>query len=162
MSTPQFFETTTVAELIHRGLACRPYPSPAKASQKLQREASVLVVDDERTIADTLVLILNSKGFRAAAAYSGETALQLMRAARPDILITDVMMPGMNGVELATEVRQSWPACRILLFSGNAATSDLVESARQQGQHFELVAKPVHPEELIRRLSSEGAGDEAA
>jgi CheY-like chemotaxis protein len=62
------------------------------------------------------------------------------------------MMPGMTGVELAIQFKQSQPECKILLFSGQAATSDLLRKAREQGYEFELLAKPVHPADLLARL----------
>lgn len=112
----------------------------------------VLVVDDERVIADTLSIILNQAGFDASAAYSGQQAVESARAQRPDLIITDVVMPEMNGIEAAIAIRQFLPGCRILLFSGQAATTDLLESARHQGHDFEILAKPVHPRDLLAKI----------
>src|SRR5579875_2782848 len=61
----------------------------------------ILVVDDHRMIADSLVEILNMSGFRALVAYDGEAALRTALEVHPDYLLTDVVMPSMNGVELA-------------------------------------------------------------
>jgi DNA-binding response OmpR family regulator len=61
-------------------------------------------------------------------------------------------MPGMNGIELAIAVRQQFPDCYILLFSGQANTADTLEDAKRCGYDFELLAKPLHPEELITRI----------
>lgn len=112
----------------------------------------VLVVDDERVIADTLVAILNKAGYAATAAYDGRSALEIARIVPPELLLTDVMMPGMNGVELAVAVKQAVPDCRVLLFSGQAATIDLLEEARGAGHDFALLVKPVHPHDLLVRL----------
>ena len=112
----------------------------------------VLVVDDERIIADTLAIILDQNGYDAAAAYTGTTAVEHARKAKPDLIISDVIMPDMNGIEAAIRIRQFLPRCKILLFSGQAATADLLEHARAQGHEFEILAKPVHPQDLLAKL----------
>lgn len=112
----------------------------------------ILVVDDERVIADTLVIILNRNGFEATAAYSGETAVDLAQSLKPQMIISDVIMNDMNGIEAAIQIRSLLPGCKILLFSGQAATADLLEKARAQGHEFEILAKPVHPQDLLMRL----------
>lgn len=118
-----------------------------------QRAQRVLVVDDERLIANSLAQILTASGFEAKAVYSGETAVTVARELRPDVLITDVMMEGISGIEAASSITQFLPACRIILFSGQAATTDLLENAEAEGQHFELLSKPVHPKVLLRHLA---------
>jgi DNA-binding response OmpR family regulator len=100
------------------------------------------------------VEILNKSEFRAVAAYDGKTALRLATETRPDIVLTDVMMPGMNGIDLAIAVRDEQPETTILLFSGQAVTRDLLENARSEGYEFELLLKPIHPEDLIQRLKA--------
>ena len=64
------------------------------------------------------------------------------------------MMPGMTGIELAIQFRQAQPACKALLFSGQAATADLLEKAREQGHDFDLLSKPIHPADLLAKLRS--------
>jgi CheY-like chemotaxis protein len=113
----------------------------------------VLVVDDERVIADTLSMILSKCGFTTMTAYDGTSALQLANAAPPDLIITDVMMPGMTGIELAITISKTIPTCKILLFSGQAATVDLLEQARGAGYNFTTLTKPVHPTDMLRRIS---------
>ena len=112
----------------------------------------VLIVDDERMIADTLAQILNASGFEARAVYDGEAAIAESGRFQPDILLTDVIMRGMSGVEAAIAVSKILPMCRVILFSGQAATTDLLQRARAQGHRFELLAKPIHPEELLKTL----------
>lgn len=112
----------------------------------------VFVVDDESVIASTLAIILNRAGFEAHAMSSGEEAVESLAKLRPDLLITDVMMGRMNGIEVATIFRNKLPDCKILLFSGQAATTDLLEKARALGHNFEILAKPVHPADLIAKL----------
>ncbi len=119
-------------------------------------KTKVLVVDDEHTIANTLSLILNISGFEARAAYSGEAAVEAMGSFQPDVVISDVVMTGMSGIETAIAFRTQRPNCKILLFSGQAATADLLHHAREQGYHFEIMAKPVHPSDLIAKLRTVG------
>jgi CheY-like chemotaxis protein len=113
----------------------------------------ILVVDDERVIADTLSVILSGNGFDVLTAYDGESALELVRKSSPNLLLTDVMMPGMTGIELAIALTKAAPSCKVLLFSGQAATMDLLASAKEQGHQFNLVSKPIHPSDLLSRIS---------
>src|SRR5580658_10181579 len=113
----------------------------------------VLVVDDESAIADTLAKILTLSGYAAMPVYDAEEALETALLMPPELLITDVMLPGMSGIELAIQMRRIFPDCRVLLFSGQAATSDLLSSAARAGHKFTLLIKPVHPTELLRRVS---------
>lgn len=112
----------------------------------------VLVADDERVIADTLVMILNQSGFEARAVYSGEKAVELAPGYQPDMLISDVIMADLNGIDAAIRIRALLPRIKILLFSGQAATADLLEDARAKGYEFEILAKPVHPQDLLNKL----------
>jgi CheY-like chemotaxis protein len=112
----------------------------------------VLVADDERVIADTLAMILSQSGFDARAVYSGEKAVEMASIFKPDMMISDVIMADLNGIEAAIQIRALFPQIKILLFSGQAATADLLEKARSHGYEFEILAKPVHPQDLLTRL----------
>jgi len=112
----------------------------------------VLVADDERVIADTLAMILNQSGFTARVAYTGEKALEMAEEFQPEMLISDVIMAGLNGIDAAIKIREILPSIKILLFSGQAATADLLEKARERGYEFEILAKPVHPQDLLAKL----------
>jgi CheY-like chemotaxis protein len=116
------------------------------------RKPRVLVVDDEQVIADTLARILDLNGYEASAVYSGTAAVESARSLQPDLVISDVIMQDMNGIEAAINIRGFLPSCKILLFSGQAATADLLENARAQGHEFEILAKPVHPADLLAKL----------
>jgi DNA-binding response OmpR family regulator len=116
----------------------------------------VVVADDEEVIANTLAMILNQAGFQARAVYSGESVLDILPDFRPDMLISDVIMQGITGIDTAIKVRSRLPSCKILLFSGQACTADLLEKARTEGHEFEILSKPVHPSELLARMRSTG------
>jgi len=113
---------------------------------------SVLVVDDERTVADTLTAILRHHNYDASAAYSAEEALVWCSGKRLDVVITDVFMGRMNGVELAMHLAQTAPECRVLLVSGHANTPTLAEMAN--GYKFPILAKPVLPREILTFLAT--------
>lgn len=114
----------------------------------------VLVVDDECTVADTLTEILIRSGFAAITAYDGASALEAALLNPPEVLITDVILPGMSGIELAITVRRIFPDCRVLLFSGNASTTALLASATRAGHKFQLLTKPVHPAVMLAHVSA--------
>lgn len=124
----------------------------AEAENAARSGPTVLVVDDQRMVADTTAEILNQNGFRAISAYSGDAALLLAQDLKPDYLLADVMMPGMNGIELAIAVNKVLPTTRVTLFSGQAGVTDLLQDAKAEGYLFEILAKPIHPEKLIEYL----------
>jgi CheY-like chemotaxis protein len=114
------------------------------------REAKAsLIVDDERVITDTLVTIFSQSGYEVKGAYSAEQALASLEDWHPDLAIIDVLLPAMNGIDLAIRIKPEWPHCHIPLFSGQAATSDLLDLAQKNGHTFDVLAKPVHPSELL-------------
>lgn len=114
----------------------------------------VLVVDDESLIADSVAAILSRNGYDAEAKYSGASALESIKEGCPDIIVSDVVMPDFNGIQLAKAVRTLCPKTRIVLFSGNVDTSSLLDDASMEGYFFEILAKPVHPLQLLKTLKS--------
>ena len=122
----------------------------------------VLVIDDEKNLADTLVWILERAGFEATAAYDGESALQRLDTFQPDVVISDVIMPGVNGIEVCTRIQARFPKCHILLFSGQTATNELLGEAREHGLTWELLAKPMDPDELLAKVTSLAEKSESA
>ena len=117
------------------------------------REPFVLVVDDDQLVADTLSIVFKRAGYNVRTAYDGEGALAIASVEQPDILVTDVNMPFMNGVDLAMTLLQTAPECKVLLFCGLAALADLTE-ARAAGYDFPIQIKPVHPTELLQNVAN--------
>ena len=109
----------------------------------------VLVVDDEPLIAETLAAILNNSGLAALTAPDGLAALEIARLMPPEILISDVAMPRMNGFDLAVEITKAIPDCDVILFSGQANSSDLEAMNQAIGGSFVTLVKPVHPADLL-------------
>jgi CheY-like chemotaxis protein len=128
-------------------------PAHADGQKAEGHRPVVLVVDDESVIADTLAEILSRSGYHAVPVYDGDSALETALLTPPEMLITDVVLPGMTGIELAITIRRIFPDCKIILFSGQASTADLLASARAEGHHFTLLNKPLHPQDLLQRVS---------
>ncbi len=112
----------------------------------------VFVVDDRTTVAESLAMVLVQAGFRAMAFDDPTIALSAASLKHPDALISDVIMPRMTGVDLALRVKSAHPECMVLLYSGQIRTSDLLARAKKEGHEFEILTKPVHPEEILKRL----------
>jgi DNA-binding response OmpR family regulator len=113
-------------------------------------------VDDEHVVADTIAEILGQNGFDPTVAYDYDHAFSAAESSAPDILITDVVMIGKTGVDLAIKIRDRFPATRIFLLSGQAVTSSVLNNARERGYDFELLAKPLHPTALLKALRGHG------
>jgi CheY-like chemotaxis protein len=130
-------------------------PGGGQEAQSLEQRPVVLVVDDERVIADTLSIILRKSGYAVHTAYDAASALDLAGVIPPHLLLSDVMMgPGMDGTQLAIEMMLNYPDCKVILFSGHAATQDLLEKARVLGHSFTVLSKPLHPAELLANIQS--------
>jgi len=122
----------------------------------------ILVVDDEVTVAETLALILQGCHYDVRAAFSAEQAIEILAEWRPDLVITDVMLPQMNGIDLGCVVKANYPNCGVLLVSGHPGTTELLEIAWQKGNHFEILAKPLHPAvilDMVAGLLPSAAGE---
>jgi CheY-like chemotaxis protein len=115
-----------------------------------ERGPVALVVDDERIVADTLAIILRKSGFSAVAAYDGLSALNLAKEIWPQLVISDVVMPKMTGIELAIALKEILPSCKVLLFSGQGSTADLLRKAKDAGHDLATLDKPIHPSDLLR------------
>lgn len=112
----------------------------------------LLIVDDEPLVADTLSVILSREGFSVMKAYNAASALRQAALRTPHLMVTDVAMPGMNGIDLAVTMQQVCPTCKVLLFSGHNASGKILAAS---GQEFRLLTKPVHPTKLVTYISRE-------
>ncbi|MGA8729605.1 MAG: response regulator [Terracidiphilus sp.] len=113
----------------------------------------ILIIDDDHGIADTLALIFSAHRYAARVAYSAEEAIEMIAEWPPHVAIIDVMLPRMNGIELAIVLKANHPGCRTLLFSGQPDTSKLVEEALKRGHRFEILAKPLPPTFLLETVA---------
>jgi DNA-binding response OmpR family regulator len=86
-------------------------------------------------------------------AYSGEAALEIANVIPPELLISDVVLTGMNGVDLAIAIQAKVPDCKVLLFSGLPSSVEMLAAAREVGHNFTLLDKPLHPAQLFAQLA---------
>jgi DNA-binding NtrC family response regulator len=114
------------------------------------QKTSIYVVDDEHAIASTLVTILKIYGYDARSFSVPLLALEAAKSKSPDLLLTDVVMPGMSGIELAVQIQLICPDCKVLLFSGQASTRST--KTMEDGHNFAVLLKPVHPKDLLKKL----------
>jgi CheY-like chemotaxis protein len=128
-------------------------PISTLEAQKEPYRPVVLVVDDESVIADSLTDILKRSGYAAISAYDGEGALETALITPPELLITDVILPGMNGIELAIAMKRIFPDCKVILSSGQASSARLLAKAEGAGHHFLFLTKPVHPRNLLEHVA---------
>lgn len=126
--------------------------SDSKAESRPNKRVRIFVVDDEHAVATTLALVLKGEGFDAIPFTQPIEALKAARSEPPDLLLSDVVMPRLSGIELAIGVLEHCPGCEILLFSGMPESTDLLTSRHNSGRLFELLPKPMHPRELLGRI----------
>ena len=116
-------------------------------------ERKILLVEDEKVVADTLGKILSSKGYDTRVAYTAEAAIQIVSQWSPHLAILDVMLPKMNGIELAVVLIERFRGCHVLLFSGQPSVEGLMQKAKSEGHVFEILAKPIHPTVMLDTIS---------
>lgn len=109
----------------------------------------VLVVDDERAIADALARILRDHGHESRAEYSGDAAMYSTEEFQPQVLIADIVMPGVSGVELAEWFTETHPQCRVLLTSANLLHFDPSYLEFPNAERVAFLPKPVRISELL-------------
>jgi two-component system, chemotaxis family, chemotaxis protein CheY len=110
----------------------------------------VLVIDDERDTRDTMRHILEHEGFEVLVAADGSEGIKLLRNAAVDVVVTDIFMPGKEGIETIYELRREFPGTRIIVMSGGGGAKgmDFLSVARELGADKSL-KKPFHPRDLI-------------
>lgn len=111
-------------------------------------------MDDEEDIAKMITVILQMNRFDAVAYSEPAKALADAESLAPDYLVSDVAMPGMNGIDLAVAMQARVPACKVLLFTGDVDAPALVGAAKDAGHDFGLLMKPVHPMALVGALAA--------
>ena len=118
----------------------------------------ILVVDDEPGIVLTLAEILRNTGYKVATALSGEDAVAKASIFQPNLLLTDVRMGRMNGIEAAARIMTLLPECQVLFISADDALPSCIDQANAKGLKFDCIAKPASPQEVLRRVSARLAG----
>lgn len=114
----------------------------------------VLVVDDDHAVADSISLVLETHRHIIRTAYDGEQAIAMAKEFRPQAVITDLTMPGMDGATLAVHLGHADPTCRIALFTAQLADAIEERLAAFPQTHFEVINKPVRPQQLLEFVRS--------
>jgi two-component system alkaline phosphatase synthesis response regulator PhoP len=115
---------------------------------------SVLVIDDEEDIRDILTYNLKKEGFNAFAAENGEKGLELLKSVHPDLVLLDVMMPGMDGIEVCEAIRNLAGHERTLICFLTARSEDYSQIAGLDAGADDYVSKPIKPKVLISRIKA--------
>ena len=118
------------------------------------RQLRISVVDDEVLIASSFAMVLSNQGFDTSFFTEPLQAIQAARYYAPDLLISEVSMPVLTGIELAIKVQKQCPNCKVLLLSGRPDITDLLTTSRAKGHTFEVLPKPIHPTALLREIQA--------
>ena len=119
-------------------------------------KARVLLVDDEREFAATLTERLRLRGYEASAAFTAEEAIAAVGTSAPDVVLLDLNLPGVRGVELLLTLRQLLPRAEVILLSGHLDLAEKIEGLRLDA--FGTLLKPVELPELIAKIEDARAG----
>jgi CheY-like chemotaxis protein len=124
---------------------------------------TIYVLDDEPIIAETLSLILKRFGYEVTKFTSSLEALEAIRTSPPDLLLSDVAIPGMTGIEVAIRIIEEKIPTKVLLLSGQTVTVEHLQEAAQRGYEFKVLPKPISPRDLLMHLdvalNGQGQGD---
>ena len=116
------------------------------------RRSRVLVVDDERSIALTLSAILEDADYEVRTAFSGEEAVETAAIFHPDLLLTDIAMGTMNGIDAALRITAAQPGCRVLFLSGHAAFCEILKSPPAH-LVYSSMSKPTRVPDLLNAIA---------
>lgn len=111
---------------------------------------SVLLVDDEEDFLRTIVKRLNKRGIAAQGATRGEEALALLAEAPRDVVVLDVKMPGMSGLEVLKHIKTQWPTTEVIMLTGHASVDAAMEGMDRGA--FDYLMKPADLEDLLYKL----------
>jgi DNA-binding NtrC family response regulator len=132
------------------GFRPKPAPGPLDRSAPRTMTRRILIIDDEEDIRALVQHMLNREGYETASAAEGREGLRLQRQAPADLIITDLMMPGQEGLETIMEIRRLFPHTKIIAMSGGGqgGVLDFLPIATQLGA-ARTMAKPFTHEQLI-------------
>lgn len=112
----------------------------------------VLLVDDEKDFVEMLSLRLQEAGEKVSAAYSGKECLETLEAAQIDVVVLDIKMPGMDGIETMREIKKRFPLVEVILLTGHGSTETAVEGMKLGA--FDYLMKPADFDDLTAKLQA--------
>jgi DNA-binding NtrC family response regulator len=117
---------------------------------KLEGDETILVVDDEKDLLNLCVNILERQGYHVLKAASAMQALNILETASADLMLSDIIMLEMDGVELATTVQSKYPAMKIILTSG--FSDNRQQNLKDKSLYKNLIHKPYQPQVLLKKI----------
>ena len=123
---------------------------------------NILIVDDEEVLQDVLTVLLHKEGHNTLSAYSGEEGIEILDKEEIDLVLLDLMLPGMNGMQVLKEIRQRWPDQVVVVITAYSSIESAIDAMREGAFHY--IPKPFKNEEVLltlrngleqRRLASE-------
>lgn len=118
------------------------------------RQFTIVLAEDDSAVRGIVIAVLAARGFRVLAAADGHEALRLLGAHPVDLLLADIVMPGLDGVQLARKAKQMHPAIKVLFTTGYAQRA----AEREAMRYGRLLFKPVRQRELTREVEALLAG----
>jgi len=114
-------------------------------------DCKILLVDDEKTMVKYLSRRLINRGFDVSVAYSGMSALEEVKKADFDLVLLDVLMPEMDGIETLKEIKKIKPTTEVILLTGHASVEAGIEGMKSGA--FNYIMKPFDPNELVKEIN---------
>ena len=113
----------------------------------------ILVIDDDVIVRETIIQILEDRGYLVVSAADGQRGVTSFRSEKPDLVITDIIMPEKEGIQTITEIRRERPDAKVIAISGGGriGNTDFLKIARHLGA-FDAIAKPFDPDDLLTRV----------
>jgi CheY-like chemotaxis protein len=108
-----------------------------------------LIVDDEPSIRDSVSRILERHGYQVATACGGREALDIVPAFKPEVVLLDIIMPGIDGYEVCGQLRRSFPNIKIIYFTAKVEVEDFQDNVKDPNQADALIEKPASSEKII-------------
>jgi UDP-3-O-[3-hydroxymyristoyl] N-acetylglucosamine deacetylase len=113
-------------------------------------EKKILIVDDEERVVQSIAGVLEDEGFRVAKAKSGEEAIKVFQQEEPDVILLDIWMPGMDGIEVLKRIKGIAPDCQVIMISGHATISTAMASVKLGA--FDFIEKPLSLDVLLQTI----------
>jgi len=113
----------------------------------MSQQPSILVVDDEMGILDVLRILLKGEGFEVTTAQGGKAGLEALKGSPPDIVLTDIKMPGVSGTEILAAVREQDPETPVILMTAQASLQSAIQAVNQGA--FYYIQKPFSNDDLV-------------
>jgi len=135
-------------------VAVKDLPEPVLRGDGGEDRTVVLVVHDQRDVAESVLELLNRNGYAAIAASTGEDAIETALLIPPELVISEVTLPDMSGVEVAKTLKAKLPGTKVLLFADEGAAPELLAAVKKSRHGIGLVEKPIVAADVIAHVSA--------